>query len=252
MAGDGGAAEEAVRAFAFAEPEAGRWGAGWLAPGAPAVGVLALGDQAAAKPLELQGMGAEEPWRLTDGDTELALEGLGEPGWSDPEAPQEGFDQLCRVTGTVASGQSRQLDCLGWRGSRRSAIDPAVNSFRLVAGWLDEQDGFVVLAGRPRKSKGQEEDLIAGSLFDPAGTRPVVEPRLSTTYTASGQPARAGVELWIEADADPDHLYPRRAVGQALATPVGWKVAEMAVEAQPFRWFTGGREGPGVYLLGQW
>jgi hypothetical protein len=251
MAGVGGAAGEAVRAFAFAEPEAGRWGAGWLAPGAPAMAVLALGEEAGAIPLELQGIDPEEPWRLRDGDTELLLEGLGEPARTDAEAPHEGFDQLCRVT-TAAAGQSGQLNCLGWRGSRRSAFDPAVNSFRLVAGWFDEQDGFVVLAGRPRKAKGQEEDLIAASLFDPAGTRPVVEPRLSTTYTASGQPARAGVELWIEADADPDHLYPRRALGQALAAPVGWEVAGMAAQAQPFRWFTGGREGSGVYLLGQW
>ncbi|HEY1523506.1 MAG TPA: hypothetical protein VGF70_10885 [Solirubrobacteraceae bacterium] len=251
MTGVGGAAAPAVRAFAFAEPEAGgRWGAAWLPPGADPAGVLDVGDQPSAAPLQLDGAEATEPWRLTaDPDTELVLEGLGPPAWSDPEARQEEFHQLCRVSG-VAGG--RPLESLGWRWAREPASDPAVRSFRAVAGWFDEQDGFAVAARRPGKAKGQDEDLIAAALFDPTGSRVVADPRLSTTYTESGQPTRAGVELWIEADAEPDHLYPRRAVGQAVRAPVPWRVAEVAMEAQPFRWFSGGREGPGVYLLGQW
>jgi hypothetical protein len=245
-----GAADQAVRAFAFAEPDGGRWGAAWLAPGAPPVGVLGGGDQASVEPLALEGAGADEPWRLAAGQgTELVLEALGEPAESDPEAEQDGFDQLCRVSGTESG---RQLECLGWRGVRARPVDAAVTSLRLVAGWFDDQDGFVLLAGRPGKAKGQDEDLIAATLFDADGGRAVTDPRLSTTYTASNQPTRAGVELWIEVDADPDHLYPRRALGQALAAPVQWSLAEIALEAQPFHWFSAGREGPGVYLLGQW
>jgi hypothetical protein len=251
MAGVGGAAAASVRAFAFAEPGAdGRWGAAWLTRGTEPAGVLAINDQPSAEPLQLDGTGAGEPWRVAAGaDTELVLEGLGDPAWSDPEARQEGFHQLCRVSG-LAGG--RPLESLGWRWAREPAIEPAFTSLRMVAGWFGEQDGFALAARRPGKAKGQDGDVIAAAIFDPAGSRAVADPRLSTTYTGSGQPTRAGVELWIEGDADPELLYPRRAVGQAVAPPVPWRVAEVAIEAQPFRWFSGDREAPGVYLLGQW
>jgi hypothetical protein len=251
MAGVGGAAAPAVRAFAFAEPGAGgSWGAVWLPAGAPPIGVLAAGDQTGAEPLQLEGADAAEPWRLTaNAGTELVVEGLGEPAWSTPETPADGFQQLCRVTGTVHAGHAGRLECLGLRSVGGRAIDPALGSVRLAAGWFDDQDGFALVAGRPRKFKGQDDDLVTAALFDPAGPRVVADPRLSTTYTESGRPTRAGVELWIESEAEPEHLYPRRAVGQAVTPSVRWSVADAAVEAQAFRWFSGGREGPGVYLL---
>jgi hypothetical protein len=250
MTGVGGAAAAAVRALAFAEPDGGRWGAAWLPAGASGDGVLALDDGTSSAPLRLEGNGAAESWRLEAGPgTELALHGLGDPAWGDPMAQQDGFHQLVRVSG-VAGGQA--LECLGWRWTGEPEMERAVDSCRLVAGWFDDQDGFALAAGRPGKAKGQDQDLIAAALFDPTGSRVVADPRLSTTYTKSGQPTRAGVELWIEAAADPDHLYPRRAVGQALTAPVAWRVGDVSVEAQPFRWFTSDREGPGVYLLGQW
>jgi hypothetical protein len=249
MTGVGGAAP-AVRAFAFAEPDGGRWGAAWLPAGSSDHGALAMGGRTSSGPLQLEGSGADEPWRVAaDPGTELVLDGLGDPAWSDPEAEQDGFHQLCRVSG-VADGQ--ELKCLGWRWVGQPEIDRAVSSFRLVAGWFGDQDGFALAAGRPGKAKGQDADLITAARFDPAGSRAVADPRLSTTYTASGQPTRAGVELWVEADGDPDHLYPLRALGQPLTPPVAWQVSGVSVEAQPFRWFSGDREGPGVYLLGQW
>ncbi len=251
----GGAAAPAVRTFAFAEPgTGGSWGAVWLPDGAPPTGVLVAGEQTRAEPLQLEGVGASESWRLTaDAGTELVVEGLGEPAWGNHEIRADGFQQLCRVTGTVNAGQGAgRLSCLGWRSVGIQAIDPAVNSVRLVAGWFDDQDGFALVAGRPRKFKGQDEDLVTAALFDSSGPKVVADPRLSTTYTDSGQPTRAGVELWVEAEADPEHLYPRRAIGQAMTSPVQWSVAEVTVEAQAFQWFSGGREGPGVYLLIRW
>src|SRR5437588_125106 len=153
MTGSGGAAE-AVRAFAFAEPEPGRWGAAWLPPGVPGVGVVGVGDRSSPGALDLDGAGAEEAWRLkSDGGLELVLEGLGEPAPSDPDKLEDGFDQLCRVTGKAQDG-GRMVECLGWRGIRPAAGDRAVGSFRLVSGWFGAQDGFVLLAWRPRKAKG--------------------------------------------------------------------------------------------------
>lgn len=249
---DGGA-DQAVRTFAFAEPEARAWGTAWVAPGGPATGVLACGDRADAIPLQLEGTGAEEPWRLSATGVELELEVLTAPVGSHPDSAQATFDQLCRATGSMqVQGEVRELDCLGWRGTRRPAFDQKVGSFRLLSGWFEQEEGFVLLAVRPRKAKGQDEDAIEAVLFDPGSGHPVAEPRLSTTYAEPGRPERAGVELWVEAEPESDHLYPRRAVGQALAEPVRWKVAEMTLQAQPFRWFSGSRQGPGVYLLGQW
>lgn len=246
-----GGADQAVRAFAFGEPIAGAWGAAWLAPGASPAGVVGLTHQAAAADLRLEGVGADEPWRLTAVGTELVLEGVTEPAWRNPGAPGEGFDQLCRVSGTVENGSGRrELTCLGWRGARPPAFDPSVGSFRLVAAWFEPEEGFALVAARPRRAHGQDEEAVEAVLFDPGAPHSVAEPRLSTTYGESGRPTRAGVELWIETEPDSDHLYPRRAVGEAVAGPVGWTAGGTSLQAQPFRWFSGGREGSGVYLLG--
>ncbi len=243
-----GGADQAVRAFAFAEPKGQTWGVGWIAPGAPATAVIGRGESASAVPLELAGHGAEDPWSLRGGGLELEL-GADSP----PVAGQGGFDQLCRARGTVTvTGQTRELDCLGWRGTRPARFSSKAGSFRLLVGWLDHEEGFVLVAVRPRKAKGQDEDAIEAVLFGPAAGESVVEPRLSTTYGDSGWPTRAGVELWMETEEGSDRLYPRRALGQALAEPVSWSASEIALEAQPFHWFSGDHQGPGVYLLGQW
>jgi hypothetical protein len=248
-----GGADQAVRSFAFAEPEALAWGAAWIAPGVPGSGVLGRGEQAGVVPLELEGGRAEDPWWLSGEGIELELEALTAPAWRHPEAPQGEFDQLCRAKGTFpVRGEPLELDCLGWRGTQPAAVDRKAASFRLLSAWFDEEEGFALLAIRPRKAKGQDEDTIEAVLFYPGSTQRVAEPRLSTTYTESGQPSRAGVELWMEAEPESDHLHPRRAVGQALAEPVLWQAADLALEAQPFSWFSGSRQGPGVYLLGQW
>lgn len=239
-----GTADQAVRSFAFAEPEANRWGAAWLPPRGPAAAVLALGDEPTRGPVELEGSAPDEPWQLSGPGGELVLEGATEPVWRDPDAPEQGFDQLCRISGTV--------ECLGWRGSLPASLGAKADSLRLITAWFDEAEGFSVLAVRPRKAKGQDEDAIQATLFDGGAPQRVAEPRFSTTYTQAGEPARAGVELWIETEPDSENLYPRRALGQALVVPTEWAVEDLTLEAQPFRWFSGGREGSGVYMLGRW
>jgi hypothetical protein len=254
MSGPGGVADQAVRWVAFGQLEGGVWGAAWLPPGSAGSGILGLAEAAAAGPIQADGAGPDEPWRVEGGVGGVTLEGAGEPVWSDPEAPEQGFDQLCRVTGEIAPGGAPQkLDCLGWRGAHPlGAPAGTATSFRIAASWFDVEDGFALMALRPRKARGQDEDSIRAVLFDAGTGQVVAEPRLSTTYTESAGASRAGVELWIETEPDSDHLYPRRALGEALAAPTRWTVSELALEAQPFRWFSGGREGPGIYLLGQW
>jgi hypothetical protein len=254
MRGAGGAAEQATRSFAFGQLEGGVWGAAWLPPEAPASGVVGLDEDAATGPIRVDGARSDEPWRVEATAGELTLEGIGQPALRDPDAREDFFDQLCRVTGKLTvGGSSKTLDCLGWRGAH-PLITPAraPDSFRLAASWFEPEDGFALLALRPRNAEGQDEETVQAVLFGAGGARTVAEPRLSTTYSASGGPTRASVELWMETEPESDHLYPRRALGAARSAPRGWTVGDVGLEAQPFHWFSGGREGPGIYLLGQW
>ena len=164
--------------------------------------------------------------------------------------PDQGFDQLCRVSGTI---DAASVDCPGWRGGRLQAPEPGrLTSVREVVGWFEEEEGFAVRALRPAKAKGQDHDVITAAEFDPRRVAPVEDPRLSSTTGASGELLRAGVELWVPAGEDSDQLYPRRAIGEAIQPAVGFAVESLGLEAQPFRWYSGEREGAGVYLLGRY
>jgi hypothetical protein len=165
------------------------------------------------------------------------------------------------------------VDCLGWRSSRDGRIDlDRLGSFRQVSAWFEPGEGLAVLALRPRKARGQESDVVAAAVLETEHPGPVSEPRLSTTYTATGLPLRAGLELWIDDGSDAGsereadrgrggedgdgveptaHQYPRRASGEALGAYADWKVAEFELHAELFRWHNRGRDGAGVYLLGQ-
>jgi hypothetical protein len=203
-------------------------------------------------PAALEGEDASESWRLEFGDGALTFEGLGDPVKDPDEAPGE-FDQLCRVGGTVViGGEAREVSCLGWRGARPSDVLAGdVASLRQVAAWFGPEDGFSLLALRPARAKGQDAEAVSAALFAAEESKRVADPRLSTTYDDSGELVRAGVELWIQAGDDPDQQHPRRAVGESIQRPARWAVEGLAFHAQPFHWHASGREGPGIYLLGQ-
>lgn len=241
-----------LRALAFGDPDGEGWGAAWILSGSAEVAALSVGGQAASMAAELEGDNAHEVWCLALGDSHLVLAGAGDPVES-PMEPQTDFDQLCRVSGTLAvEGQTREVSCLGWRSVRSPAFLAAdVASLRQVVAWLGPEDGFALAALRSARAKGQDADVVSAALFAPSESKPAADPRLSTTYDDAGRPVRAGVELWIQAGEDPDQQYPRRAVGESLGAPVRWKVDGVDLEAQPFYWHAGGREGPGIYLLGQ-
>ena len=105
-----------------------------------------------------------------------------------------------------------------------------------------------MLALRPRKTRGHSRDAITAVVLDPEHPAPVTDPRLSTTYTASGVPARAGLELWIATDEEEEH-HLLRAAGEA--TGAGARAIEHGLElwAGPFRWHSRGQDGAGVYLM---
>lgn len=240
---------ESLRALAFSDPDSDLWAAAWVPPNVPA----ALGtNPGITLSCALEGERADEPWRLGTGDAELVLEGL--PGSADEpiDSPPD-FDQLCRVSGTlVIEGQPREVSCLGWRSARSPAVLASdLDSLRQVAAWLGPEDGFALLALRSARAKGQDADTVSAAMFEASDAKTIVDPRLSTTYAESGDPCRAGVELWLQAGDDPEQHYPRRAVGQATQPPSRWTVDGFTIEALPFHWHVSGQEGPGIYLLGQ-
>jgi hypothetical protein len=186
---------------------------------------------------------------MSVGQTELTLEALGDAVTG--EGP--GFDQLCRVTGVLAGESgSRNVQSLGWRSVHPEPLTSSrLESVRQVAGWFESAEGFALLSVRPPDGRGQERDQITAALFGPAGAKPVADPRLSTTYTGSDQPTRASIELWVDTEGDGDTQYPRRAIGQAVAAPAHATAGTLALDASPFRWYSGGQEGAGIYLIGR-
>jgi hypothetical protein len=252
----------AGRALAFGDLDAGIWGAAWVPPLAGAVPVaVGAGSGTEVREATLHGAGHEERWRLEGEGIEVVLS----PS-TRAVTPEErtdgigGFDQLCRASGRVAiTGAERKVECLGWRSAHDGALElDRIESFRQVSAWFDPEDGLALFAVRPRGARGQEADVVVASVFEPERARRVADPRLSTTYTAGGRPARAGLELWVDdeeaEDPDTDNgpgQFPRRAAAETLAEGAGWQIGGFAVHGAPLRWHSRGRDGAGVYLLGR-
>jgi hypothetical protein len=249
------------RALAFGDLDAGIWGIAWIPADGPAPVALGAGSDWEVSVATLRGTGDGEEWRLQGDDLELLLSPSAPPVSPDGQAAAVGgFDQLCRTGGRVTiGGDERVVESLGWRSARNGDLQlDRIESFRQVSAWFDSEDGLALFALRPHGARGQEADVVAASVFEPEGAHPVADPRLSTTYTAAGLPARAGVELWVDLEVpeDPDAedghgQFPRRAAGEVLGPGAGWEVGGFAIHGAPLRWHSRGRDGAGVYLLGR-
>lgn len=239
-----------LRTFAFGDLATGVWGAALMIPGEPPFLCLGREGVAATAAATLEGAESEEQWRVAGEGIELALEPLGETvdaGGADSEIA--GFDQLCQVSGSFTlDGAEQPVSALGCRGAREGSPDlMAFVSLREVLAWFGPSDGLALAAFRPRKSKGQETDVISAAVLDSESAAAVDDPRLSTTYTASGRPARASLELWLPGEDDQQLL--RRAAGEATGGGVESVEGELEVRAELFHWYSHGHDGAGVYLL---
>ena len=240
----------ALRTLAFGDGSV--WGASWSsdATGAALTALGAGADASVIPGLRLpdSGVGATDEWRLEDDGVALVAAPIGE--LVDVQAAQDGFagwDQLCRVTGRFGGGE---VDCLGVRSSFSDDVELArLESIRAVAVWFEPDEAFALTAFRPRKSKGHDGDLLAAAVIAAEGSAAVEDPRLSTTYAADGWPARAGLELWLSSEGEPERQYPRRASGEAAGPRAEAVAGELELQAAPFRWHSRGREGAGIYLL---
>lgn len=239
-----------LRTVAFAELDASVWGAAW-SPALDRESFVAVGggERSGAASARLSAGDDDAEWLLQGAGVELTVSpasaavatGLG-----------SGFDQLCRVQGRASvDGAEREIDCIGRRGGHGDGVKlDKFNSIRDVSAWFAPADGLAVVALRPRKSRGQDADLVEVAVLDPQNTSPVEDPRMSTTYTSSGQPLRAGLELWLAGEEE-DSQYPRRAAGEAAGLGASARCGDFDVLAQPFRWHSRGQAGAGVYLLAQ-
>jgi hypothetical protein len=181
---------------------------------------------------------------------ELGFEALTAPVELDPAEPvarlggMTGYEQLCRVHGSVRAGAGeRAVHCLGQRSHAWGEPDwERLGATRTIAAWLDDGTGVTLAAVRAAGAKGHAEEARWGALLDPAGSLHVGEPRLSTTYDADGRQRRAGLELWLGEQDE----YPRRAAGEVLCGST-LELGELALDAAVFRWHMDGRAGIGRY-----
>jgi hypothetical protein len=254
----GGAREGSALAILFA----GRAPVAVLARGG-----LPVADGAGWDGIELGGVRAtvEEPlarWRLDvdDGNGNgLALEfaALGAPAELAAGAAaarlggMAGYDQPCRVRGTVRTGgREHRLAGLGQRGHAWGAADwDRIELARTVTAWTDE--GCATLTAiRPAGAGDHAAEATWSALWESAdgdGARvprellAVDDGRLSTTYDAEGHARRAGLELWTNA-AD----WPRRATGQVLCGS-SLDLGALRLDCAFFRWQLEGSAGVGRY-----
>jgi len=239
-----------LRTLTFGDVQGGVWGAVVSAP-APLVAFGAGADAIASSgPVEAVWDAGDRGWRLTGDGFDLHVASDGEevtPEAADDGEAVSGFQELCRVQGTITVGGSqRQLDCVGTRCVIDGVDSGSLGSARTVAGWFGDDEAFMLLSLRAQEDIGQESDLVAATLFDPEGWIPVDDPRLSTTYTEGGVPTRTSLELWI---GEGENEFPRRAAGEASGAGAVLQSDGRQLQVVPLRCHSRGREGAGVYVL---
>ncbi|MEO8969497.1 MAG: hypothetical protein ABI355_17920 [Solirubrobacteraceae bacterium] len=233
------AAAAAMRLVSFGDLQGRVWGGVLDAGSGPAVLLGGPDGEHAAGPGTIDLSVDDGTWRLTGDGIELAI------APDEPASESGDGAELCTVTGTISLGGTRvALDCPGARN-----IDPGIGpggSVRSVAGWFGPKLALSLQALRPVRSADHGSDRIRATLFGTEGTRPVDEPRLSTTLREDDLPARTSLELWV---GEGDDLYPRRVAGEARGPAVRVASPGLELAGVPLTCHASGLEGVGVYLL---
>ena len=186
-----------------------------------------------------------------DGGFELRFEALSPPAelgdgpLAASAADVHGYEQLCRVTGTVRCGeQRRQVDCLGQRGHQWGAPDwDRIALARTVCAWFEGGRGVALASIRPHGAVGHADEAVSASLLGTDAVTPIGDPLLSTTLDGDGRQRRASLELWEQRD---DDAFPHRAVGEAVCGTT-LDLGRLRLDCAFFRWRMEGREGVGRY-----
>jgi hypothetical protein len=186
-----------------------------------------------------------------DGGFELRFEALSAPAElgsgavTASAAGLHGYEQLCRVSGSVRHGDARtQVDCLGQRGHQWGAPDwERIALARTVSAWFADGSGVALTSVRPHDATGHADEAISASLLDGETVTAIAEPLLSTTLDGDGRQQRASLELW---EADDERPYPHRAAGEAVCGTT-LDLGRLRLDCAFFRWRMEGHEGVGRY-----
>ena len=258
--------------FAFGDPHEGLYGLarlglspagdavqgsalGVLFSGRENLGVVAEGGVTVAPgagwdALELPGLMSttvETPlqsWRVAmtaaDGvGFELEFEAISAPAPFEAGG-MEGYEQLCRVSGTAAG---RRIECLGQRGHSWGAPDwSKIRLTRSLGAWLEDGSALALTAIRPAGSDNHAGEQVWAALLDSEGSVPIGDPRLSTTYDDEGHQRRAGLELWVGEEDE----FPHRGAGQVLCGS-SLELGQLRLDCAFFAWQLDGSEGVGRY-----
>lgn len=239
--------DSASRTLAFGDLDGTAWGIAWI-PDPGRLGFVALGSDTQTVTVEASLTPDGDNWRLHGYGVELTVSAAGE-GSQDLNGE---FDAICRVHGGITvEGVEHDVDCLGRLAVHSGTGDlQRFESIRDVSAWFDPTHGLSLVAMRPRKSRGQESDLVTAVALEPEGTLAIGDPRLSTTYGADGRPLRVGLELWVDGDEEAEEeQFPRRAGGEVVGRAAKGRVGPFEVLAQFVRWDSRYGDGAGVYLL---
>jgi hypothetical protein len=272
--------------FAFGDPSQGLYGSArlGLVPGEPVLasglGLLFRGGELVAVDavggVELPGAAdwiavaagdvratIEQPlraWEVAydgdDGGFELRFAAispaaeLGTGAVAQPPAGLHGYEQLCRVSGTVRCGEQRlRVDCLGQRGHQWGAPDwDRIALARTVSAWFEGGAGVTLASVRPDGAAGHAQEAMTACLLDGEGVAAISDPLLSTTLDGGGRQRRASLELWEE-EGDRERearAYAHRAAGEAVCGTT-LDLGRLRLDCAFFHWRMAGREGVGRY-----
>src|SRR3954447_23446209 len=152
----------------------------------------------------------------------------------------EGYEQLCRVRGTMGD---RPIDGLGQRGHSWGNPDwDKIVLTRAVSAWFEDGTGAVLAAARSTKASSHADEGLWAALLEPDKTLSVEDPRLSTTTDEAGRQIRAGLEFWVDKDDD----YPTRGVGEVV-TGSTLELGALRLDVAFFVWHIEGRTAVGRY-----
>ena len=189
-------------------------------------------------------------WQSDTGGFDLRFEACSTPAALDADDPvaraggMEGYEQLCRVTGSVShGGRADQVRCLGQRGQLWGKPDwGRIELARTVSAWLGDDRALTFQAVRSSKAKGHLDEAVSGFMFEAGEAVAIADPRLSTTYDGEQRQQRAGLELWMTEEGD----HARRVAGEVLCGTT-LDLGEQRLDSAFFAWRMEGREGVGRY-----
>jgi hypothetical protein len=236
-----------VHSVSFAALDGGVWGAAldsgtrFVTLGSPAGAGSVVGRESVSWTEE------NDLWRLAGDGFELLITPADASAERGSGADTDGHE-LCHVQGSYTLGGAEYaVDCAGARATRDRGDDlRSLDSVRVISALFEDDYGLTLLSCRPQGATGHEHDLVTGAVCEKGSCLPVSDPRLSTTYTSEGLPARVSLEFWL---GEGEEQYLRRAAGESVAPAAALESPDLEARAAGVRWHSRGLAGRGVYLL---